>query len=200
MSHARRTCEVRTISGAAALNALANPVRSRILDALRVDGPATASMLADRLGQHVGSISHHCKVLAEVGLIASAPELAKDRRERWWRPVVHGLRWSRDEFADDPDAVTAALAAESLQLTSEYTAARDWLDDHAAAGPWTAAALATRWWLRLTPDELTELTAELHAVLRRWYDRELPDDAGDDGSDTDRETVLFFARAFPARP
>ncbi len=192
---------VRTLSGAAALNALANPVRTRVMDVLRIDGPATASMLADRIGQAIGSVSHHCKVLAEAGLIVEAPELAKDRRERWWRPVTQGLRWSRDEFADDADAVTAALAAESLELTREYQAARDWLDDHEAAGPWTAAALATRWWLKLTPQELSELSAELHAVLRRWYERGRPGpDAEDAAVDPARETVLFFARAFPARP
>ncbi|WP_237762710.1 ArsR/SmtB family transcription factor [Arthrobacter sp. ERGS1:01] len=95
---------------------MANPFRSRILDALYVDGASTASGLAQRTGQAVGSISHHLKVLSQAGLIEEAPELARDRRERLWRVVAPATRWSRTEFADDPGAVTGALAAESLTV------------------------------------------------------------------------------------
>jgi DNA-binding MarR family transcriptional regulator len=52
---------------------------------LRVHGPSTASAIAERTGQAVGNVSHHLKVLAVGDLIEKAPELAKDRRERWWR-------------------------------------------------------------------------------------------------------------------
>lgn len=48
-----------------------------MLDALTVDGPSTASMLAKRTGQAVGNASHHLKVLAGAGLVEEAPELAK---------------------------------------------------------------------------------------------------------------------------
>ena len=71
--------EVRTLRDAAPLAALAHPFRSRIMDALKVDGPSTASMLASRTGQAVGNASHHLKVLAEAGLVEEAPELARDR-------------------------------------------------------------------------------------------------------------------------
>jgi len=56
----------------------------------------------------VGSVSHHVRVLAEAGLVEEANELAKDRRERWWRLTSPSTRWSRAEFADDPQAVSAA--------------------------------------------------------------------------------------------
>ncbi|MGI8666202.1 MAG: winged helix-turn-helix domain-containing protein, partial [Jatrophihabitans sp.] len=65
---------VRTITDAKALSAMANPYRSRILDALAVDGPSTASALAKRTGQAVGSASHHLKVLDQAGLVEQAPE------------------------------------------------------------------------------------------------------------------------------
>ena len=92
---------VKTITDAKALAAMANPFRSRILDALAVDGPSTASVLAQRTGQATGSASHHLKVLAAADLVVEAPELARDRRERWWRLVAPGTRWSRAEFATD---------------------------------------------------------------------------------------------------
>ena len=63
---------VRTLTEAKALSALANPFRARMVDALKVDGPSTASALAARTGQAVGSASHHLKVLAEAGLVESS--------------------------------------------------------------------------------------------------------------------------------
>jgi DNA-binding transcriptional ArsR family regulator len=185
---------VRTLSDARALSALANPFRSRLLDALHLDGPSTASALARRTGQAVGSVSHHMKVLSEAGLVEEAPELARDRRERWWRLVSTGFRWSRAEFADDPAAVAAALSAESLALRQQFERARDWLDNYEAAGEWTDAAFATQYWLPLTPDELRELGEEVLQLLHRWKLRPVPDDGAE------REPILLFARAFPSQP
>ena len=186
--------QVRTITEAKALAAMAHPFRSRILDALKVDGPSTASMLATRTGQAVGSASHHLKVLAQARLVEEAPELARDRRERWWRLSSPGTRWSRAEFADDPQAVSAALAAENLALVRQFERAREWLDNQEAAGDWLDAAFAMQHWLRLSQDELRELNRELLDVLQRWSQRPTPDDGAE------REPVLMYARAFPAQP
>src|SRR6476620_9868450 len=117
---------VRRITEAKALSAMANPFRARMMDALKVDGPSTASALAQRTGQAVGSASHHLKVLAEAGLVEEAPELARDRRERWWRLVSAGTRWSRRDLVDQA-AVTAAEEAEALVLRRQQERVRDWL-------------------------------------------------------------------------
>ena len=185
---------VQTLTEAKALAAVANPFRSRMLDALRVDGPSTASALAQRTGQAVGSVSHHLKVLAEANLVEEAPELARDRRERWWRLSAPSRRWSRSEFADDRPAVAAALAAENLQLARQFERAQVWQDNHEAEGEWVDAAFATQAWLRLAPDELGALGREVLALIERWSEREVPADG------RDREPILFFARAFPAQP
>src|SRR5687767_13647136 len=95
---------VRTLTEARALSALANPFRARMIDALKVDGPSTASALAQRTGQAVGSASHHLKVLSEAGLVVEAPELARDRRERWWRLADRGTQWSTVDLLEDPAA------------------------------------------------------------------------------------------------
>ena len=185
---------VQTVTDAKALTAMANPLRSRMLDALAVDGASTASALAQRTGQAVGSASHHLKVLAEAGLVAEAPELARDRRERWWRLVAPALRWSRAEFATDAGAVTAALAAETVTLQRQFERAQEWLANAEAAGEWDGAGFATQIWLSLTPAELQELSVELIALTRRWRQRPTPDD------DAVREPVFLFARGFPAQP
>jgi DNA-binding transcriptional ArsR family regulator len=184
----------RTITDAKALSAMANPFRSRMLDALAVDGPSTASALAQRTGQAVGSASHHLKVLAEVGLVTEAPELARDKRERWWRLVSPRISWSRAEFATDASAVTAALAAESLGLQQQFERSQEWLANAEADGEWGGAAFATQVWLRLSPAELREFSDELNALNQRWRERELPDDGAE------RESVFVFARGFPAQP
>ncbi|MFW5469446.1 ArsR/SmtB family transcription factor [Knoellia sp. CPCC 206435] len=185
---------VRTLTEAKALSALAHPLRARIMDALKVDGPSTASGLAARTGQAVGSASHHLKVLAEGGLVVEAPELAKDRRERWWRLADAGTRWSREEFAGDTAAVAAAQAAEALTLHRQIARVHAWMATAEEDPEWDSAAFATANWMRLTPDELREVADELVEVLVRWGRRPVPDDG------LDREPVYVFARGFPAQP
>jgi DNA-binding transcriptional ArsR family regulator len=185
---------VRTLTEAKALAALANPFRSRIMDALRVDGPSTASAIARRTGQAVGSASHHLKVLHDAGLVEEAPELAKDRRERWWRLVAPATRWSRTDFADDSAAVAAASAAEALDLQRQFERAREWMANATSAPEWDAVAFAAQQWVRASPDELDQLAHEVIDVLTRWSQREIPDDGAE------REPVLVFARGFPAQP
>jgi DNA-binding transcriptional ArsR family regulator len=193
MKPARRP-GIRTVTDAKALSAMANPFRSRMMDALKVDGPSTASALAARTGQAVGSASHHLKVLHEAGLVEEAPELAKDRRERWWRLVDAGTRWSRADFADDTAAVTAAYAAEALALQRQFERTQEWNANASSVPEWDAAAFATQNWLRLSPDELTDVANEIVDVLMRWAGRPVPDDG------VEREPVLVFARGFPAQP
>ena len=185
---------VRTITDAKALSAMANPFRSRMMDALKVDGASTASGLAARTGQAVGSASHHLKVLSEAGLVEEAPELAKDRRERWWRLVDPGTRWSRADFASDTAAVTAAYAAEALTVQRQFERVQEWNANAATVPEWDDAAFATQNWMHLSPTELREVAEELIEVLMRWGQREVPDDG------VERESVFVFSRGFPAQP
>ena len=186
--------EVRTLRDAAPLAALAHPFRSRIMDALKVDGPSTASMLAARTGQAVGNASHHLKVLAEAGLVEEAPELARDRRERWWRLVSAGTRWSRRDLADQA-AVTAAEEAEALTVRRQQERVRDWLANAESDPEWDDAAFATQNWLRLSPDELREVAER---GRRRCSPAGAPASSPSDG--VHREPVFVFARGFPSQP
>lgn len=184
---------IRTLTEAKALAALAHPFRARMMDALKVDGPSTASMLAARTGQAVGNASHHLKVLAEAALVVEAPELAKDKRERWWRLASPGTRWSRAELTDE-SAIGAARAAEALGLARQIARTQDWLANSESDPEWDDAAFATQNWLRLSPAELIEVAEEVAAILVRWGGREIPDDG------VHREPVYVFARGFPAQP
>jgi DNA-binding transcriptional ArsR family regulator len=187
--------DVRQVTDSRVLAALAHPLRRRLMDVLKVDGPSTVSMLAERTGQAVANVSHHLRVLAAAELTEEAPELARDRRERWWRLVSAAVRWSTPDFGADPAALAVANAAESLNLDRHMSLVRAWF----AAGEtereeWGNSAFSTDKWLRLTPAELTELSRQIIEVMAAWGTREVPDDG------QHREPVFLFAYGVPAQP
>lgn len=184
--------DVRTIDDVRALAALANPDRARIMDVLAANGPETTTGLANAAELATGSVSHHLKVLVTAGLVERAPRCAADRRQRRWRLVTRGARWSRGDFRGRPAAEAAAAAADGALLRREYERARDFLES--AGEPWDDSAVGVHTWMRLTPEELVELGREVQEVLLRWRRREIPDDGAE------RRNVLAFARAFPTDP
>jgi DNA-binding transcriptional ArsR family regulator len=187
--------DFRQVTDVKVLAAMTHPLRRRLLSLLKLDGPATASLLAQRTSQAVGNISHHLHVLAAAGLIEEAPELARDRRERWWRRTAGALRWSSADFADDAASDLVFRAAESLNLDYQVSLFRQWAQaDDEEHARWPAGPFSTDSWMRLTDPELAELGAEMIALIRRWADRELPDDG------RQRDPVLVFARGIPGQP
>jgi DNA-binding transcriptional ArsR family regulator len=187
--------ETRSITDSNVLAAMAHPVRRRILDLLKLDGPATASALAQATGEAVGNISHHLKALATADLIEEAPELAKDRRERWWRRTSPTLWWSSADFTEDAAGEAVARALESLNLERQMGHVRRWADQpQDVQARWTRGPFSTDTWLRVTDEELAEFAAEIIALFLKWAERDLPDDG------QIRETVFAFARGVPGRP
>src|SRR4029453_17859727 len=88
------------------LRVLAHPLRSRLLGALRLDGPATATALAARLGTNSGATSYHLRQLAAAGLVEDAPE-ASSGRGRVWRAAHDATSWRSTDYDADPDARAA---------------------------------------------------------------------------------------------
>jgi DNA-binding transcriptional ArsR family regulator len=171
----------------AALKAVAHPLRRRLLDCLRVDGPSTPSVLARATSQAVANVSHHLRVLADAGLIEEAPELARNRKEHWWRMTDPRISWDPADFS--PEAADAAAA---IGLQRQLDLIHSWMGSPAARGePWGGSAFATDAWLRLTPAELAELGAELNALITKYRGRP---------ESEDREPVFVLGRGFPARP
>src|SRR5258708_14268773 len=72
--------DVRTVTDTRVLAAMTHPLRRRLLSILKLDGPSTASALAQRTEQGVGNISHHLHVLAAAGLIEEVPPPGPDPR------------------------------------------------------------------------------------------------------------------------
>ncbi|MGW4297500.1 ArsR/SmtB family transcription factor [Micromonospora chersina] len=186
---------VRHVTDSRVLAALAHPLRRRLMDVLKVYGPCPVGLLAERTGQAPANVSHHLKVLAAADLVLEAPELARDRRERWWRLRDPAVRWSNTDFDADPAARAVADAAGSLNLDRHVALVRAWHaasdEDHAA---WGDGPFSTDKWLHLTPDELAQLSQEVTDLFARWADRPAPDDG------KRREPVFLFAHGVPGQP
>jgi hypothetical protein len=172
------------------LRVLAHPLRSRLLSALRLDGPATATGLAAATGSNTGATSYHLRQLAAVGLVVE--EAGQGRgRERWWRAAHHSHGWESRDVADDADDRAAAtwLTEYQVRLFTEMIA--EWVRDHYSHPPaWRDAAEVSDFGLMLPPDRLRALNDELHAVIDRYQA-----EATDDG-----EQVLVFFAGFPRLP
>ena len=184
------------------VKALAHPLRRQIYRLLTQLGPATVTMLAEHTGADPGQLSFHLRELAKRGFITEAPELARDRRERWWRAERGSWSWSSEDFTD-PAAHAIADTTKRLMVAEEFDRLRAYeaLKDTVGAD-WVNAALSSEYNFRLRPDELRELAAELHQLLLRWsvvgrIDPPVrPEDRPDDG----REHVFLFLHAFPEKP
>jgi len=173
------------------IRVLAHPLRARLLGRLRMDGPATATRLAEALGTNTGATSYHLRQLAEAGLVTEA-EGAGRGRERWWRAAHDMSSWQRDSFAGDPDATAAADWLDSYARQRFTARAEAWQQarPHAPAA-WRTAAGFSDHILTLGSEQLGALTAELEAVIERY--RAL----GETAPGPDARQLLLYLYAVP---
>lgn len=176
---------------ARALRGLAHPLRMSLLATLRRDGPATASQLAERLGESSGATSYHLRQLAAHGFVEDAPEHGKGR-ERWWRAAHEGTRFD-ETLVDGADEATRTAADVFLrQIAATHAQEVDtWLStSHTWPTEWRTGSDFSDFTLRLTAAQTDELVHQLHDVINRY--RDLPAEEG-------TETVRFHTHALPRR-
>ncbi|MBV1854914.1 winged helix-turn-helix domain-containing protein [Catellatospora tritici] len=190
---------MRRITDPQVLKGLAQPIRQKLYRLLVQLGPATGATLSKRLGTDPGQTSYHLRELARHGFVEDVPELARDRRERWWRAVPGSTGWAHVDFPT-PEGQAVAAAAKAQVVIDEFERVRAYERSRDTWSPaWQAAATSSDSFLRLTSDELAGLTAELHEVLVR-YARLGRERAAAPEPDPDREHVFLFFHAFPERP
>ena len=178
---------------AGALKVLAHPLRSRLLTALRMTGPATATELAASLETNTGATSYHLRKLASVGLVEETE--GGRGRERRWRAATEMHAWTERDVAGDPDAQAATdwLRRHYLHFFLERYEA--WL---AVQGSWPMdwqdTAGASDYALRLSPARLAAFNADVEALFERYRARS----AGESANETaDEEIVQLYVYAFP---
>ncbi len=194
--------EPRRLTDPEALKGLAHPLRQRLYRLLVQLGPSTVTGLAERIGADPGRVSYHLRELGRRGFIDEAPELARDRRERWWRVVPGSIAWSTTQF-DEPAGRAVAETAQRQLVTEEFERLQKYEATKEAWGQeWVTAASTSNSYLRLTPDEMRGLTAELNEVIARWARAGRPDPAihPADRRDDGRANVFLFFHAFPENP
>lgn len=179
---------VRSIGEARDLRALAHPLRLRLLGALRLDGPATASDLARRFAVSSGLTSYHLRMLAAHDFVEDDPGRTGGR-ERWWRATHDAHQWDVPADGDPIDSAghvdaTRALNVEVARIFAEHLEA--WAEiGPGQEGPWRTAIGMSDRWLTLSPGRARELVDEVDAVVERYAGQP------DEGDDARRVGFLF---------
>ncbi|MFG2103825.1 ArsR/SmtB family transcription factor [Micromonospora echinaurantiaca] len=169
---------------------LAHPLRMRLVGALRVKGPATATTLAELLHTNTGATSYHLRQLAEVGLVVEAPDLASGR-QRWWRAAHDVTNWEPTDFDDDPDARAAIEWIQGDQVRHLVEHAERWFArQHEWSAAWRDALGMGDIFMTMSPARLEQLKTEVWELLERHREES-------DADAPDAEQVQVFVAAYP---
>jgi DNA-binding transcriptional ArsR family regulator len=156
------------ITDARVLRAMAHPLRVRIMNTLLLMGTATATQIAEAVGDTPANCSWHMRQLAKYGFVEEAP--GGTGRERPWRVVVVSRSW--DDQGDDAEFTIAGDAAADVLLDYEVQALRSWHREKAQEpAPWRNAPALGQSIQWLTVEELNALNADLQELLSRHIDR-----------------------------
>jgi DNA-binding transcriptional ArsR family regulator len=150
------------------LKALSHPLRVQLVDALSVYGPATASGLAERLGESSGATSYHLRQLEKHGFVQEQNGRGTGR-ERWWERTPGSINIGAGEGERSP----AGRTATQLIVRELRTGQQRLLNDFTERG---MDELPTEWYesgeltsanTRLTIEQLQELVAAVTEIVDR---------------------------------
>lgn len=186
----------RIVPDATALKALTHPVRLRMLGILRIDGPATATQLAERLGLNSGATSYHLRQLAQHGFIEEMPD-QPSRRDRWWQSRHESTSFF--ENVGTPEEFDSSVAFAQAALTQQVQLMQQAQDEFTRLPPeWQAANAISDFTIILTPAEAAALRDNLQALLWEAM-RKAPAPGTPPPAGTAPYTVMLHAFAYPGR-
>lgn len=166
-------------ASAAVLKALAHPIRRAILRAFNRLDAARAADLASELDMPANKLSFHLRALADAGLIAEDPSLARDKRDRVWVPVEQSINIGNPErpVADEAlgGAAMRALIEEHHDLVRRTTR---WAMEFMTGRDSVMHGVMSRHSARLTPAEFRDMHVKMLAVIdeaRAAHDDDAPD-------------------------
>ncbi|MFJ2635064.1 ArsR/SmtB family transcription factor [Streptomyces sp. NPDC087422] len=167
-----------------AMRALAHPVRLAILEHLQRNGPATATVLAPRVGATPSVTSWHLRHLAGFGLVRDAdpdPDAGgdgrRDRRERRWQAVARGFRFEVPEDDGDEEGRSAArLLSREMFLRSADLPARWAATVEPGLDPaWRRLSGLANTRVVVTPEEAAAIEDGIERVLAPYVTRDAAD-------------------------
>ena len=152
----------RVVGDAKRWKALSHPLRQEILRHLDSRGPATATTLAEALGENTGTTSYHLRVLADAGIIEEIPERAHGR-ERWWRTLPTDHR-EPDYDSLSPEDRAALDEWRAQQIPGELALINRFVRDFRKHGRWAKASRASGYY---TVEDLDALFEDYAALLSK---------------------------------
>jgi DNA-binding transcriptional ArsR family regulator len=154
--------DLRELSDARTMRALAHPVRLALIEVLGLYGPLTATQAGERIGESPTTCSFHLRQLAKYGFVEEAG--GGSGRARPWRLSSRGMRFSTEH--DDPETNVAAGELARMLRERQLDRYRTWLESKSSyPRAWRDAAEATELIMWMTADELQEFNQELVALL-----------------------------------
>jgi DNA-binding transcriptional ArsR family regulator len=161
--------ELRKITDARTMRALAHPVRIALLEELVLGGALTATELGERIGESPTTCSFHLRQLAKYGFVEEAG--GGKGRARPWRLTSIGISFGNPH--DDPAAEVAAGALSRLVRERWLDRYRAWVETKASySKAWRDAADESEYVFYVTPGELKALNQELlDLLLPKFRDR-----------------------------
>jgi Helix-turn-helix domain len=165
--------DLRKITDARTLRALAHPVRIALIEALTFAGGAmTATEAGELIGETPTTCSFHLRQLAKYGFVEEAG--GGKGRARPWR--VTSIGYSLSSVHDDPEAEIASNAV--MRLWRERTLGRyqTWQETKATyPRRWREAAADDEYLLYVTADELDQLHKEMTDLLMPRFRERITD-------------------------
>ena len=164
--------DLRDISDARTLKALAHPVRLALMEALTLNGAMTATEVGERIGESATTCSFHLRQLAKYGFVEEAG--GGKGRARPWRMVSLGMRFGN--VHDDPETQVAAGMLGRLIRERQLDRYWNWRETRSSyPEAWQEAALDGEYLFNLTLEELNQLNEEVVDLLHDRYRERMVD-------------------------
>ncbi|MFG5384574.1 winged helix-turn-helix domain-containing protein [Yoonia sp. R2-816] len=184
----------RIVPDTTALKALAHPERLRMLGLLRVEGPATATGIAKRLGLNSGATSYHLRQLAKHGFIAEAEDLGT-KRERWWQAQHDTTVF--DVSDQSGEVLQAGLAMSQAVISQHMEFLQSALGEYPnLPTPWRRVSGANDIIIPVTVEQAQTLTDKLMNILMQARSAHPRQDAPL-SSDTRNFMIVMHSFPFP---
>jgi DNA-binding transcriptional ArsR family regulator len=162
---------------AAALKAMAHPLRVQMMRILQLRKRASVTSLAAELGETTGATSYHLRQLAKFGFVEEFEPDADDdteahtagRKQRWWRMSVDQIHMTGFEFMRNEETREAAgfllrefQADRSRRLANWFATATQWPDE------WQRGSTDMDGHLELNAKQMRALGEEMAALIQKY--------------------------------
>jgi predicted transcriptional regulator len=185
--------EIRELTDAVTIRALAHPVRMALLEALTREGPLTATQAAEIVDESPANCSFHFRTLQKYGYVEELP--GSKGRARPWRRATLGQRVNTAD--ENSEASVAAQGLAELSQGRSFDKLRRYIATSSTfPRKWRQASFSMDWLLYVTPEELGQMEAEIFAVISRHRDRTADIAKRPEGS----QAVQVAAYGFPLPP